>query len=157
MQFQQRITPFLSFKDQAVEAAEYYVAAIPDSKIIRRVKNPADNTVLTVEFELRGMKFISLNAGRDWQFTEAISLAIECDNQEDLDTVWANLLTDGGSELACGWLKDRFGLCWQIWPTQLTRWMATDDQAALRRTFEAVWQMTKLDIATLQKAFDGRS
>lgn len=156
MKLHQRITPFLSYKDRAAEAAEFYVSVLPGSRIMRRVKNPADGSVLTVEFELCGMKFISLNAGRNWQFTEAMSLAIECDTQAELDALWNNLLADGGTELACGWLKDKFGMCWQVWPAQLTQWMATDNQPALQRMFESVWQMTKLDIATLQQAFDGQ-
>jgi predicted 3-demethylubiquinone-9 3-methyltransferase (glyoxalase superfamily) len=151
----QRITPFLSFTDQAAQAAQFYVSAIPNSRIIRQVLNPATQTVLIVEFELKGMNFMALNAGRDWKFTEALSLAIDCDSQAELDMIWKNLLDDGGTELACGWLRDKFGLCWQIWPTQLRGWMASDDTQAVQRMFEACWQMVKLDIATLQKAFEG--
>lgn len=156
MRLQQRITPFLSYKDQAAEAAEFYVSVLPDSQIIRKVKNPASGAILTVEFDLCGMKFISLNAGRDWKFTESMSLAIVCETQGELDALWANLIADGGSELACGWLKDKFGMCWQVWPSQLQHWMASDDAQALQRMFEALWQMTKLDVATLQQAFDGK-
>jgi len=119
MKIKQRIIPFLSYKDQAADAAEYYVSVLPDSKIIRKVKNPANNSVLTVEFELCGMKFVSLNAGRDWQFTEAMSLAIECDTQDELDSLWTKLSADGGSELACGWLKDKYAF--------------TDDRMACQR------------------------
>ncbi|MCC6510700.1 MAG: VOC family protein [Pirellulaceae bacterium] len=155
MNIKQRITPFLSYKDQAVEAAEFYVSVVPHSKIIRQVKNPANDSVLTVEFELSGMKFIALNAGRDWKFTEAMSLAIECDTQVELDALWESLIADGGAELACGWLRDKFGMCWQVWPSQLSQWMASDDPQAVQRMFEAVWQMMKLDIAVLQKAFEG--
>lgn len=155
MKIQQRITPFLSYKDQAEEAAEYYVSLLPDSRIIRKVKNPANGSILTVEFELCGMKFVSLNAGQDWKFTESMSLVIDCNTQDELDRLWENLAADGGSELACGWLKDKFGMCWQVWPTQLHGWMATDDSQALQRMFEAVWGMKKLDVAMLQKAFDG--
>ncbi len=157
MRIKQRITPFLSYASQAEEAAEFYVSTIPDSRIIRKVLNPANQSVLTVEFELCGMKFTSLNAGRDWKFSEAFSLAINCDMQDELDSLWNNLVADGGSELACGWLKDKFGMCWQVWPSQLQHWFAADDAPALQRMFEALWQMKKLDIAALQKAFDGRS
>jgi predicted 3-demethylubiquinone-9 3-methyltransferase (glyoxalase superfamily) len=157
MKLKQRITPFLSYQNQADEAAEFYVSVVPDSKIIRKVKNPSNDSPLTVEFELCGMKFISLNAGQDWNFTEAMSLAIECDTQDELDTLWERLSADGGTELACGWLKDKFGMCWQIWPSQLSHWMASDDAQALQRMFEAVWKMKKLDIETLQKAFDGKA
>ncbi|XZE43581.1 VOC family protein [Pirellulaceae bacterium SH467] len=151
----QRITPFLTFKDQAEEAAEFYVSVIPDSKILRKVKNPHADAVLTVELELRGMKFVALNAGQDWKFTEAFSIAVECDTQQELDRVWESLTADGGAELACGWLKDKFGMFWQIWPAELPKWMASEDSEAVQRMFQAVWQMKKLDIATLEKAFGG--
>lgn len=156
MKLKQRITPFLSYRDEAAEAAEFYVSVVPDSKIIRMVKNPSNDSVLTVEFELCGMKFMSLNAGQEWDFTEAMSLAIECDTQDELDKLWGKLIADGGSELACGWLKDKFGMCWQVWPSQLSHWMASDDPQSLQRMFEAVWQMKKLDAAKLQKAFEGK-
>ena len=155
MKLQQRITPFLSFKDQAAEAAQFYVTALPGSRIIRQVTNPANDTILTVEFELLGMKFIALNAGQDWKFNESMSLVIECDTQRELDKLWETLIADGGSELACGWLRDKFGFCWQVWPSQLSQWMATDDANALNRMFQAVWQMKKLDVAILEKAFNG--
>ena len=154
----QRITPFLSYANQAEEATEFYVSALPDSKILRKVMNPADQSVLTVEFELCGMKFIALNAGKEeWKFNESFSLAVNCDTQDDLDSLWDRLLADGGSELACGWLKDKYGMCWQVWPTQLHAWFKADDPAALQRMFEALWQMKKLDIATLQNAFEGNA
>ena len=156
MKIKQRITPFLSYTNQAAEAAEFYVSVVPDSKIVRKVLNPSNQSILTVEFELCGMTFISLNAGRDWKFTEAMSLAISCETQGEIDTLWANLVSDGGSELACGWLKDKFGMCWQVWPSQLQHWLDSDDPQAMQRMFESLWQMMKLDIATLQKAFDGK-
>ncbi|MEZ6040348.1 MAG: VOC family protein [Planctomycetaceae bacterium] len=155
MEMKQRITPFLSYANQAEAAAEFYVSVVPDSRIIRKVLNPANQAVLTVEFEMCGMKFIALNAGQDWKFTEAFSLAIHCDTQEELDVLWDRLVDDGGEELACGWLKDRFGMCWQVWPSQLQSWFESENPSALQRMFEALWQMKKLDIATLQKAFDG--
>ena len=155
MQIKQRITPFLTYFDQAEEAAKFYVAVLPDSKLLRTVTNPANEAVLTVEFELAGMKFVALNAGQDSKFTEAMSLMIACDTQDEIDTLWTNLLAGGGSELACGWLKDKFGMCWQVVPSQLQRWLESDDAQATQRMFEALWQMKKLDIATLQKAFEG--
>ena len=101
MQITQRIIPFLTYSNQAEEAAEFYVSVIPDSRIVRKILNPANQSVLTVEFELCGMKFTSLNAGQDWKFTEAFSLAINCDTQGELDSLWKNLIADGGSEMAC--------------------------------------------------------
>lgn len=157
MQIKQRITPFLSYSSQAEEAAEFYVSIVPESQIIRKVFNPANQAVLTVEFELAGMRFIALNAGQDWKFTEAFSLAIDCDSQDQIDALWNRLVEDGGAELYCGWLKDRFGMCWQIWPSQLHGWFASNDPIALQRMFEALWQMKKLDIATLTRAFEGAS
>lgn len=103
MHIQQRITPFLSYANQAEEAAEFYVSALPDSKILRKVMSPANESVLTVEFKLCGMQFIALNAGREeWKFNESFSLAVNCDTQNDLDSLWNDLIADGGSELACG-------------------------------------------------------
>ena len=156
MQIQQRITPFLSYFDRAEEAATFYVSALPNSKMVRTVKNPEHGSVLTVEFELCGMHFVALNAGQDWKFTDAFSLAVWCDTQDEIDTLWGNLTADGGSETACGWLKDKFGMSWQIVPAPLQQWLASDNPVALQRMFESLWTMKKLDIAELQQAFDGR-
>ncbi|MFG0288146.1 MAG: VOC family protein [Rhodopirellula sp. JB044] len=155
MKIKQRLTPFLSYRDRAEEAADFYVSIIPDSRIIRKVVNPSDQSVLTVEFEMCGMKTIALNAGQQWEFTEAFSLAIVCDSQEEIDRLWNGLLGDGGQELACGWLKDPFGMCWQVWPSVMEEWFATDNPAGLQRMFEALWQMKKLDIAALTRAYAG--
>ena len=155
MHIKQRLTPFLTFKNQALEAAEFYVSVLPDSRVLRKVNNPQDGTILTVDFELCGMKFIGLNAGQDWKFTEAFSLWVACEDQDEIDRLWRELIADGGSELACGWLKDKFGLCWQIVPGQIESWMASDQPENLRRMLEALWGMKKLDITKLQRAFDG--
>ena len=155
MQIQQRITPFLSYVDRAEEAANFYVSVLPDSKILRTVRTAANDSVLTVEFELSGMRFIALNAGQDWKFTEAMSLMIACDTQDEIDSLWTNLMAGGDSELACGWLKDKFGMCWQVVPSQFQQWLESDDPQATQRMFAALWQMKKLDIAKLKKAFDG--
>jgi len=154
MKITQRITPFLTYKSQAAEAADFYVSILPDSRIIRTIKNPGTDSVLTVEFVLCGMNFVSLNAGQDWAFTEAFSLSVACDDQQEIDRLWHELVVGGGSELACGWLKDKFGMCWQIVPAQLQQWMASDKPENLQRMFEAVWQMKKLDVAQLQEAFE---
>lgn len=156
MKIEERITPFLSYRDQATEAAEFYVSVVPDSKIIRKVTNPSNDSVLTVEFELCGMNFIALNSGQDWKFTDAFSLAVWCETQDELDALWVGLTADGGSETACGWLKDKFGMSWQIVPVRLRQWLASDNPPALQRMFEALWKMKKMDIAELQKAFDGQ-
>jgi len=156
MRIKQRLTPFFTYNNQAEEAAEFYVSVLPDSKLIRKVHNPKDGTVLTVEFELCGLKCVGLNAGQDWRFTEAFSLWVACENQDEIDRLWRELIAGGGSELACGWLKDKFGMCWQIVPEQIEQWLASDKPENLQRMFEAVWSMKKLDAAQLQKAFDGR-
>ncbi len=154
MQLKQRITPFLTYKNQAHEAAEFYVSVLPDSEINRIVRAPDNKSVLTVGFELCGLHFVALNAGQDWQFTEAFSLCVTCDDQDEIDRLWESLLAGGGSEMACGWLKDKFGMCWQIVPAQLEQWIDSDKPENLQRMFEALWQMKKLDIATLQNAFE---
>lgn len=155
MQIRQRITPFLSYVNQAQDAANFYVSAFPDSRIIRTLTNPLDQAVLTVEFELGGMRFVALNTGQDWKFSEAISLAVSCDTQADIDTLWSRLTADGGAEVACGWLKDKFGMSWQIVPAQLNAWLDSGTPEQIQRMFTALWQMTKLDITALQQAFDG--
>ena len=155
MQLIQRITPFLSYMDRAAEAAKFYVSVVPDSKILRTITNPMNGAVITVEFELCGMKFVALNTGQDWKFSEAISLAIACDTQADIDALWSQLIADGGNELACGWLKDKFGMSWQVVPSQLSVWLNSEDPDKIQRMFMSLWQMKKLDIAKLQNAFDG--
>lgn len=155
MQIKQRITPFLSYIDRAEEAADFYVSVLPDSKILRTVANPENGSVLTVEFELSGMKFVALNTGQDWKFTEAISLAMTCDTQDELDSLWAKLTADGGREVSCGWLQDKFGMFWQIVPSQVDDWFGSSEPQKIQRMLNAVWQMKKLDIAKLQRAFDG--
>lgn len=157
MHVKQRVTPFLSYNTNAEEAAEFYVSLVPDSHIVRKVLNPANQAVMTIEFTLSGTKFVALNAGQDWKFTEAFSLAIECSSQTEIDSLWNRLIADGGEELSCGWLKDKFGMCWQVWPSQLQDWFAANNPAALQRMFAALWQMKKLDITVLQKAFDGEA
>jgi predicted 3-demethylubiquinone-9 3-methyltransferase (glyoxalase superfamily) len=156
MQIEQRITPFLSYVDRAEPAAKFYVSVIPESKMLGTVKNPANGSVITVEFELAGIKFIALNSGQDWKFTEAMSLAISCDTQDEIDLLWERLIADGGQAAACGWLKDKFGMSWQVVPTQMHRWVTSDDGEAVSRMFAALQQMKKLHIATLQSAFDGQ-
>jgi len=155
MQNQQGIVPFLSFTSQAEQAARFYVSVFPGGKIIRITKAPEGEAVLTVEFELQGLKFISLNTGQDWKFSEATSFAFYCDTQEEIDRLWQALLSDGGRELSCAWVQDKFGMFWQIVPSQLNVWLESGDAGAIARMFQSMWQMTKLDIAALQAAFDG--
>ncbi|QDV25731.1 VOC family protein [Aureliella helgolandensis] len=155
MQIKQAITPFLSYVDRAEEAAKFYTSTLPNSKILRTLANPMNGSVLTVEFELAGMKFVALNAGQDWKFTEAISLSISCNSQHELDLLWTQLSADGGREVSCGWLQDKFGMFWQIVPVQLQQWLESGEPLKIQRMFESLWQMKKLDIAALQQAFAG--
>jgi predicted 3-demethylubiquinone-9 3-methyltransferase (glyoxalase superfamily) len=155
MQLNQRITPFFSYTDRAQEAAEFYVSILPNSHIIRKVPGQVPGSVLTVEFELSGMRFVGLNAGQDWKFTEAISLSVSCDTQAEIDDLWEKL-SDGGREVQCGWLQDKFGMFWQIVPSQLSQWLDSNQSENIGRMFGALMQMTKLDIGLLQSAFDGK-
>lgn len=154
MQMNQKITPFLSFESQAEEAANFYVSVLPDSKIVRTVKNPATGSALTVEFQLAGMMFVALNVGQPWQFTHAFSLSVACDSQPEIDTLWREL-SAGGKEIECGWLVDKFGVSWQIVPSNIGNWLSDPDATRSGRVMTALMEMRKLDIAKLQKAFDG--
>ena len=154
MQFQNRITPFLSFKSEAEEAANWYVSVLPNSRILRTVKNPHTNAVMTVEFELAGLTFVALNTGQAWEFTGAISLAVACETQDEIDELWSKLL-EGGNEIACGWLKDKYGVHWQIVPAMIGQMIGDPDPERAKRVFDAMCQMIKLDIVKLKEAYDG--
>ena len=151
MQFSQKITPFLSFNNQAEEAANFYASVLPNSSIVKTVKNPATGTVMTVEFELSGMRFVALNVGQPWEFSHAFSLAVACETQEEIDRLWSSL-SDGGKEVQCGWLVDKFGVSWQIVPANIGELMSNPDPARAGRVMQALIQMTKLDIAALERA-----
>jgi predicted 3-demethylubiquinone-9 3-methyltransferase (glyoxalase superfamily) len=155
----QGITPFLWFDTQAEEAAEHYVSIFPDSKI-ESVTHYGDEVpgpkgrVLTVNFRLGDQPFTALNGGPAFSFTEAISFFVSCDSQDEIDHYW-NKLLEGGEESQCGWLKDKFGVSWQIVPAVLGEMMSDPDPEKAGRVTKAMLQMIKLDIAELQKAFDG--
>ena len=154
MQFQNKITPFFGFNSEAEDAANFYVSVLPDSQILRTVRNPDTKAVMTVEFELAGMTFVALNTGQaNWKFTETFSLAVACETQEEIDELWSKLL-DGGEEKACGWLKDKFGVCWQIVPRAIGQMISDPDPARAKRVFDAMCQMIKLDLAELKKAYE---
>ncbi len=152
----EKITPFLWFDHQAEEAANFYVGIFPNSKITKVVRyGPAGpgsaGSVMTVEFELEGRPFVALNGGPIYQFTEAISFLVNCATQEEVDTYW-DKLTVGGSPIQCGWLKDRFGLTWQIVPTVLPELLSNPDPAKGQRVMQAMLKMKKLDIGVLRAA-----
>ncbi|MCS7469205.1 VOC family protein [Stieleria sp. ICT_E10.1] len=155
MQFKQKLTPCLSYIDRAEEAASFYVSLLPDGKVLQTVKTPLNDAVLSVEFELAGTTFVALNAGQNWKFSPAFSLVLACESQDEIDAMWDGLTADGGNEVACGWLQDKFGTSWQIVPSRFRDWLDSGDAAAIQRMFESLWQMKKLDIETLQQAFDG--
>ena len=156
----QKVTPFLSFDGQAEEAARFYVSLLPDSRIDRVTRSPMDTpsgaagTVLFVEFTLGGTQYIALN-NPGVSFTEAVSFMIACADQAETDRLWAALTADGGSEVACGWLKDRWGVFWQVTPTRLMELIKDPDRDRARRAMEAMIKMIKIDIATVEQAADG--
>jgi predicted 3-demethylubiquinone-9 3-methyltransferase (glyoxalase superfamily) len=158
-----RICPCLWFDHQAEDAARFYTAVFKDSKIVaisrypdagQEIHGKPAGSVLTVAFDLSGQSFTALNGGPHFKFNEAVSLQIECENQEEVDYYWERL-SEGGDPNAqqCGWLKDKFGLSWQVVPKILPELLANPDPAKSQRTFQAMLQMKKLDIAALQRAF----
>jgi predicted 3-demethylubiquinone-9 3-methyltransferase (glyoxalase superfamily) len=157
----QKITPFLWFDSQAEEAARFYVSVFANSRILKLVRygeagpGPA-GSVMTVVFELNGVQFTALNGGPLFRFSEAVSFVINCQSQAEVDTLWEKL-SAGGKPDRCGWLKDRYGLSWQVVPTVLPVLLGDPDAAKAQRTMAAMLKMDKLDIAALEKAHAGAS
>lgn len=147
------ITPFLWFESQAEEAMNLYVSIFERSKVLS--VNRVQGKVMSVEFELEGQKFMALNAGPQYKFTEAISFFVGCETQAEIDELWAKLTAGGGGPSRCGWLKDKFGLSWQIVPTALSRMLGDKDAEKSARVVNAMLQMGKLDLDRLQHAYDG--
>jgi predicted 3-demethylubiquinone-9 3-methyltransferase (glyoxalase superfamily) len=147
------ITPFLWFDTQAEEAMNFYTSIFERSKVIS--VNRAQGTVMSVQFELEGQRFMALNAGPHFTFNEAVSFFVGCETQHEIDALWTKLTADGGAPSQCGWLKDRFGLSWQIVPNALGRMLGDRDPAKSQRVMQAMLQMTKLDLNQLQLAYDG--
>jgi len=157
----QKITTFLWFDDDAEEAMKFYTSIFKNSKILSTSRYPEGTpgkagTVMTGTFQLEGQEFMALNAGPEFKFTEAISLFVSCENQQEVDDLWNKLTADGGEESQCGWLKDKFGLSWQIIPKQLGEMLGDKDPAKAKRALDAMLQMHKIDIKTLERARDGR-
>jgi predicted 3-demethylubiquinone-9 3-methyltransferase (glyoxalase superfamily) len=156
---QQRITPNLWFDTEAEDAAKFYTAVFSNSRIVN-VTHYTDagpreaGTVMTVEFELDGQRFVAINGGPQFTFDEAVSFEIACETQDEIDFYWERL-TDGGEESQCGWCKDRFGLSWQVVPTGMEELFADPDQTRAERAMQAMFGMRKLDIEALRKAADG--
>lgn len=158
----QKITPFLWYAEHAAQAAAFYVSLFPDSRIVATTGMPGDSpsgpagSVQIVTFELFGQAFVAMTAGPFEAFNHAISFVVDCDDQAEVDRYWTALLADGGQAEQCGWLRDRYGVSWQIVPRRLVEMMSSPDRAAAKRTSDAMMQMVKLDIATLEAAFEGR-
>ena len=148
------ITPFLWFDTQAEEAMTYYASVFEHSKV--KAVNRAQGRVMTVEFELQGQPLLALNGGPHFTFNEAISLFVSCETQVEIDRLWARFIGDGGSPSQCGWLKDKFGLSWQIIPSTLGSLLSGGgDAARAGRVLNVMLQMNKLDVAQLQRAYAG--
>ena len=156
-----QITPCLWFDGTAEQAAALYTSLFPDSRIDRVDRAPADNpstpkgAVLTVEFTLNGRPFVGLNGGPEFPFTEAISFSIDCNDQAEVDQYWDSLIADGGVPGQCGWLRDRFGVSWQVVPRQLPEFLSGPDREGAARAMEAMLEMTKLDVEKLRAAYEG--
>lgn len=149
-----KIMPCLWFDDSIEEAVNFYVDVFKDAEI-RQVQRYPDGRVLTMNFRLKDEEFMALNGGPVHKFTEAISFTVDCKDQAEVDYYWSRLLEGGGREDQCAWLKDRFGLSWQIVPEALPRLMASPDRAAAGRVMEAMLQMVKIDVAALERAAAG--
>jgi predicted 3-demethylubiquinone-9 3-methyltransferase (glyoxalase superfamily) len=154
-----KITPFLWFDAEAEEAATFYASLFPDSHVgsVSRYTEAGPGpagTAMTVEFELAGQAFTGLNGGPEFPFTEAVSFQVSCADQAEVDRLW-DALTEGGTESQCGWLKDRYGLSWQLVPTRLPELLGDPDPARAQRAMQAMLGMKKLDVAALEAAADG--
>lgn len=147
------VTPFLWFDTQAEDAMNFYASVFPRSRVLG--VHRAQGKVMSVEFELEGQKFMALNAGPHFTFNEAVSFFVGCETQQEIDELWAKLTADGGAPGRCGWLKDKFGLSWQIVPDVLGRLLKSGDPVRSKRVMDALLQMDKLDADRLQRAFDG--
>jgi predicted 3-demethylubiquinone-9 3-methyltransferase (glyoxalase superfamily) len=143
----QKITPFLWFNNNAEEAMNFYVSIFKDAQVL-------SVSPMTVSFRLNGQEFIGLNGGPEFKFTEAVSFFVSCETQEEVDELWSKLTADGGEESQCGWLKDKFGLSWQIVPTVLGELLGDPDREKADRVMQAMLKMNKIEIKGLQQAYD---
>jgi len=156
-----KISPCLWFESGAEEAAKFYVSLLPNSKITHVQKSPGDypggrkGSVLVVEFTLAGQSYMALNGGTRFEHSYAVSFSIDCADQAEVDRLWAAFLANGGKEEQCGWLKDRWGMSWQITPGVLPKMLADPDKAKAERVFQAMMGMVKIDVSALQRAYAG--
>jgi predicted 3-demethylubiquinone-9 3-methyltransferase (glyoxalase superfamily) len=161
----QKITPFLWFDNQAEEAVRFYTSVFKNSKVGRILRYDETaakaaggdvGSVLTIEFEIEGLKFTALNGGPDFKFNESISFVVNCDTQKEVDYYWNKLTADGGQESQCGWVKDKFGVSWQITPTVLIDMLNDKDAKKAERVMKAMMQMQKIEINKLKAAYSGK-
>ena len=156
-----KISPCLWFERDAEEAAKFYISLLPNSKIENVMRSPSDypggtkHSVLLVEFTLAGQSFQALNGGTKPEYTQALSLSIDCEDQAEVDRIWDALVANGGKPVACGWITDRWGVSWQVVPRTLVKLMNDPDRAKAARTMQAMMQMVKIDVAALEKAANG--
>jgi predicted 3-demethylubiquinone-9 3-methyltransferase (glyoxalase superfamily) len=156
-----KITPNLWFDGNAEEAAQFYVSLLPDSRIENVWRSPADNpstpagAVLLVDFTVAGQRFTAINGGPQFSFTEAVSFVIDCEDQAEVDRLWDALTADGGEPGRCGWLKDRFGMSWQVVPRELGELLGSPQREGAGRAMEAMLRMDKIDVGELRRAFAG--
>ena len=148
-----KITPFLWFDDQAEEAMNFYLSIFKNSKVLGVTPGP-NGKAFSVTFELEGQEFIGLNPGPQFKFNEAISLFVDCKTQEEVDELWEKLTAEGGEESMCGWLKDKYGLSWQIIPSALGQMLSDPDPVKAQRVMQAMLQMRKIDIEGLRQAYE---
>jgi predicted 3-demethylubiquinone-9 3-methyltransferase (glyoxalase superfamily) len=161
MPIKQKITTFLWYDDKAEEAVRFYCSIFKNSNVLSETRwgegGPVPKgTLMTAKFQLEGQEFIALNGGPVFHFTEAISLMVECETQDEVDAYWNKLCADGGEPSQCGWLKDKYGLSWQIVPAALMQMLSDKDAAKSKRVMQAMLQMQKIDIARLKQAYDQR-
>ncbi|MET0710695.1 MAG: VOC family protein [Tardiphaga sp.] len=158
-----KVSPCLWFNGEAEEAANLYVSLLPDSRIEKIQRNLVDGpagkagTVLVVDFTLAGQRFMALNGGMKMEYTHAVSFNIDCADQAEVDRLWDALRANGGKAEQCGWLKDRFGVSWQIVPTALMKYIGGSDSAGAKRAMQAMLEMVKLDVEGLKRAYEGKS
>ncbi|MDJ1467227.1 VOC family protein [Xanthocytophaga flava] len=157
----QKIVPFLWFNHEAEEAVNFYASLFKDSKIGTVVRYGeegagAKGAVMTIEFQLNGQEFIALNGGPEFKFTEALSLFIKCETQEEVDHLW-DKLSEGGEKSQCGWLKDKYGLSWQVVPTALLKMMRDKDPQRAKRVMEAMMKMSKIEVSVLEEAYNAQA
>jgi predicted 3-demethylubiquinone-9 3-methyltransferase (glyoxalase superfamily) len=163
----QKITPFLWFDHEAEDAVKFYTSIFKNSKVGRILRYGEEaakisesgrpmGSVLTIEFELEGQKFVALNGGPQFKFNESVSFVVNCETQEEVDYFWDKLTADGGEESECGWLKDKFGVSWQVTPTVLIDMLHDNDSGKSERAMHAMLQMKKIDIGRLKAAYEGK-